>query len=147
MWEKYDDIPGKAINHGAFAAYDPSERKIWFYSRDRAEAGLFEFNPLASPGTQWRKRTRRMIIPSTLTAAIDPIRRQLVAIGGFPAQAQPGGVHAWDLSQSGNIEHVELQTKTFSSTNKYRHPYTAAYHWRLREVSIQSSEGCVYCGQ
>ncbi|MDH5545586.1 MAG: hypothetical protein OEZ43_08340 [Gammaproteobacteria bacterium] len=97
-------VPFNNGSIGALSVYDPLTRKIWVHN---AGAGSFlsSYNPV---NDTWQTHGNMHTepdgwIPYTLSAAIDPIRRKLVAIGN-------NQVYIWSLSNNQTIANTKLAT-------------------------------------
>lgn len=89
---------------GSIAVTDPVTNKVWFHGAGN-NSYLSVFDPEFQSWTaRGLKSTGSGFIPARWSAAIDPIRRKLVAIGN------DGKVFTWDLAQAGNISHNKLIT-------------------------------------
>ncbi len=89
---------------GSIAVTDPATNKVWFHG-----AGNNSYLSVFDPEFQsWTARGLKSagpgFIPARWSAAIDPVRRKLVAIGN------DGRVFTWDLAQTGDITYQKLVT-------------------------------------
>lgn len=106
LWEKRSAAPG--YGPGSSSAWDPVSGMIWIRVNGKGETlapweGIFaSWDPLKDI---WSIRGRKLKHKTwdNHSAAIDPLRRRYVAVGG-------GKVRAFDLSRSGPITQEELDT-------------------------------------
>jgi hypothetical protein len=100
-WERYAATIILGENIGAFSALDPTTGHSWIHGT-AGDSTLAEFDPVANTwtahGTTW---TENAYFSYSLTAAIDPTRRLLVAVGG-------GAAYSWDLTQPASVAAVAL---------------------------------------
>ncbi|MFH1812511.1 MAG: kelch repeat-containing protein [Pseudomonadota bacterium] len=103
LWEQRADVTARGSIIGAFSAVDPSTGHAWLHGCG-GMASLAEYDASAdswtSHGGQW---TESEYFSYSLTAAIDPVGQQLVAVGG-------GAAYRWDLTVSGDSAAVVLST-------------------------------------
>lgn len=99
QWERKSSAPG--FGFGASSAWDPVTRKVWIRINGK-EGMLAQWDPAKDT---WVVRGRRLEHKTWYeqSAAIDPIGRRYVAVGG-------GKIRAYDLSRQGDIVQEELRT-------------------------------------
>ena len=96
-WERKADTPSPGI--GAISAYDSSTGLIWVHG----SGILSSWNPSTNVWTQRSDPDNVMQSFYYLTAAIDPVRHKLFAVGG-------GMVASWDLNSSGKLTRASPAT-------------------------------------
>ncbi len=101
-WDRRADAISYGI--GAFSAVDDSTGHVWIHGTEGIERSrLAEFDPIANT---WNFRTNQdasMQYAYELTAAIDPNRRSLIAIGN-------GREWIWDISNPNSVSKNQLNT-------------------------------------
>lgn len=88
-WSRHASIPsaaGYASMYGSIAAYDAGNGHVWFH--DTLTGTLREYDPVADT---WQVRVSNYLEDYS-TAAIDPVRRLMVTVGG------KSGILIWDLN-------------------------------------------------
>lgn len=108
-WERKADTP--AIGFGSYSGYDPLSGHVWMFG-NQGGCTLNEWDPVKN---LWMQRSKKAACyDATKTAAIDPKRRKLVAIGG-------GDMHVFELpgSKFAAREHVSTKgaTKIINTQN------------------------------
>lgn len=102
-WRQHPDRAFLGTNIGAFSAVDPTSGHAWAHGCG-GYSSLAELDPVAdawlSHGGMW---TETVYPQYNLTAAIDPVGRVLVAVGG-------GQAFTWDLSKPGDVAGAVLST-------------------------------------
>lgn len=100
-WETLTE-PTPNFGIGAIAVTDPVTKQVWFHGAGQGSY-LSMFDPKSE---KWTLRGTKNggWVAYRWSAAIDPIRRKLVAIGNS------GKVYVWDLTKSGDIAYYRLET-------------------------------------
>lgn len=98
-WERKASAPGYGF--GASSAWDPVKERIWIRINGK-EGLLAEWDPISDV---WTTRGNKLEHKTWFdqSAAIDPIGRRYVAVGG-------GKIRAYDLSRLGQITQEDLWT-------------------------------------
>ncbi|MES2356112.1 MAG: hypothetical protein V4568_17245 [Pseudomonadota bacterium] len=85
-WQRKHDNESGAVGIWAQSAYDPVTKHVFHQDNN----GLMEYDPVANTWTA-RGRIEGGVWSGKLTAAIDPVRRLFVAVGG-------GTTYVWNLN-------------------------------------------------
>ncbi|MDT8383062.1 MAG: hypothetical protein RRB22_01460 [Gammaproteobacteria bacterium] len=91
-WTRGTQHPSISNSTGLISAVDAATGHIWVHGT-YGGGKLFEYNPKKD---QWTARSGNRYLEVNATAAIDPERRLMVAVGGYNGQRQ---ILVWDLTQ------------------------------------------------
>ncbi len=93
-WKRVSSKPENGRPVGSFSAYDPATGHMWQVG-STSRAALNEYDPIAD---KWTKHADAGFVSQYATAAIDPNRHIMVAIGSYDGTRQ---VLVWDLDNPG----------------------------------------------
>lgn len=109
-WERKADTP--ATGYGSYSGYDPKTGHVWVFAT-QTRCTLNEWDPARNI---WLQRSNKATCyDATKTAAIDPKRRKLVAVGG-------GATHVFDLPGSSSAARSSVSTKGETEIVRAKNP-------------------------
>jgi len=102
-WEKLADAPASSYSTGQFSAVDPVTGHLFSHGAGSNGNILAEYDAVKNTWTAHGGRWTEGAYSYSLTAAIDPVRRKMIAVGA-------GEVWQWDITLSGDVAGVKLST-------------------------------------